>query len=263
MNWLINILYSKCKDYIDAYFATHPPACCFHHRPCPPTPDWNTPDLAASTAWITREASPFVPTGTRAILLRCFGQSSASDQRLQIRAIGDTPWHNMGVLRTQVANRYIEMDKIVTLNDALQFETKVSAVTWIAVYMTIQGYWKTGIIQNSFFNRGDPSVPDFTTDNFIKDTTWRSLDLSGIIPAGTKAVLLVCDFRSTIGARRVRFRTHGNSNIYNISHCRNPMADLNYAYDITVPTDGHRQIEYNVTAATYPELSLTVKGWWF
>jgi len=252
MQWLIDIITEQLKQQV-GYF----------HLNCPPTPHWSTPDLAASTAWITREASPFVPTGTRAILLRCFGEAPAPDQRLQIRAIGDIPWHNMGILRTQVANRSMDMDKIVTLNDALQFETKVSTVTWTTVYMTIQGYWKTGIIQNSFFNRGDPSVPDFTESDFPAYQLWETLDLSGIIPLNTKAVVLAIRAYSVSSRRSLRFRTHGNTNAINISQCEVAQGGLSYYYDITVPTNGLQKIDYWSSLDMGLIVRATVKGWCF
>ena len=46
-------------------------------------------------------------------------------------------------------------------------------------------------------NRGDPDAYDFTLGDFIRDSAWHDLDLSAIIPVGTRAIIFNTQLQST------------------------------------------------------------------
>lgn len=67
-----------------------------------------------------------------------------------------------------------------------------------------------------FVDRGDPSSVDFAVGDFTKDDTWRDLDLSSIVPAGAKGIIITCDIVGSATNQPAKFRKKSNSNTYNV-----------------------------------------------
>lgn len=113
----------------------------------------------------------------------------------------------------------------------------------------------------NYVDRGDPSEFDFTLGDFITDGNWHELDLSSIVPEGTKAVHFRITIQSVNIANYFVFRKKGNINERNKLAVRTQVA--------TVPSDGDgivscsvdRKIEYKSTNTTFQALILNVSGW--
>ena len=114
---------------------------------------------------------------------------------------------------------------------------------------------------HKYIHRGDPTDVDFTTVDFIKDDTWRSLDLSSIIPVGTKLVFFRVTCECVNAARNILFRKGGQSSFYNTVQILTQVGNLIIAVDISVSPDATRKIEYLVNPDTWDVIDVVVKGW--
>lgn len=114
----------------------------------------------------------------------------------------------------------------------------------------------------SFVDRGDPATVDFDVDDFFCDGAWKYLDLSGIVPAGAKAVLLTVSLQDNEVNTYVSFRNGDNSNVYSKSKLTVQVADIFIEQDVVVPVPTDRVISYKTTNTTITVLNVTVKGWW-
>lgn len=112
-----------------------------------------------------------------------------------------------------------------------------------------------------YHDRGDPANHDFT-NAWTEDNTWQDVDLSGIVPAGAKAVHFVCHAAdNTVGAL-VSFKKKGNSaNDKALAYLRIQVAGVFNTCDLTVACDTNRFIQFRASEAI-DTCIVTIKGWW-
>jgi len=113
----------------------------------------------------------------------------------------------------------------------------------------------------NYTDRGDPSAFDFNEANLTEDGTWRELDLSGVVGEAVRLVMLAVMLNATEVGKRAMFRTCGNSNERNADVMYTIKADANRSSTIWVQTDATGKIEYNIQAATWGGITITVRGW--
>lgn len=116
-------------------------------------------------------------------------------------------------------------------------------------------------INNLGGNRGDPSAVDFTQAVLTTDNTWRDLDLSNIIPQGTKAVLLYVKLTDDAAGSELSFRKNGNYNAINISTVATQVVNISVYADVFVFCDTNRKIEYKGSNLAFTAISISIKGW--
>ncbi len=113
-----------------------------------------------------------------------------------------------------------------------------------------------------FIDRGNKATSaDFNQAVLNVDETWTDIDLSGIVPAGVKAVVISVYIQTTAALKSFQLRKNGNADIWNRSLMFTQIADLAFGGDAIVPLDSNRVIEYWRDAATWSTIQLTVKGW--
>jgi len=263
MQWLINIIYELCKTYIDDYFAAHPSGGGFFDRGDPNSQDWDANDLTWDEAWHDLDLSSIVPVDSTAVVLRVAYTSSQLPFYFHFRKKGNVNWPNVSECRNMVSNKIHHRDKIVAVDSDLKIQYKAYHTIPSLFLITVAGWYVGSLSAAGFVNRGDPPSHDFSPGDFIKDDSWHELDLTSIIPADTKAILMRCVILTTSDGPFIRFRTAGNVNTENVSECRTPFANKAYSYDIQVPVANLQKIEYYATAATWSVLFLTIKGWWY
>ncbi len=117
--------------------------------------------------------------------------------------------------------------------------------------------------RDAFNDRGDPAVYDYDKDDLIKDGAWHDLDLSAIVPAGAKAVLVVGHVGSILYDLKISFRKKGN--IYEINHSEMETlrADPDRCRMLICAVDTNRVLQYKADADTWSILDLAVRAWWF
>jgi len=112
-----------------------------------------------------------------------------------------------------------------------------------------------------YSDRGDPSVFDFTLTDFTTDDTWRDLDLSSIIPANTKAVIVHICISAPNPNYCMQFRKKGNVNEINIGATRQPVKDIQTPEDLILAVDENRFIQYKGSPLAFDIINFVVKGW--
>ena len=120
---------------------------------------------------------------------------------------------------------------------------------------------QTQIDGKGYIDRGDPTGYDFALGDFTTDGNWHDLDLSSIVPAGAKAVVLRVVIQDDAVASVVSFRKNGNANNYSMLTTRTQVADIVLDGNYIVPCDTGRVIEYKTTATTLSLLAVTIIGW--
>ncbi len=114
-----------------------------------------------------------------------------------------------------------------------------------------------------FVDRGDIGSFDRGVGDFVKDGTWRDWDLSSIVGAGSRVVLLKLQFDNNTVGENINFRENGNSNAVNIADSRVQLVSNQVMDERTVQTDANGVIEYNISnGGTWAVLYVTVRGWW-
>jgi hypothetical protein len=115
-----------------------------------------------------------------------------------------------------------------------------------------------------FTDRGDPAAYDFTVGSFTVDNAWgHYLDLSGIIPAGTTAVVLRISCTNSAANENIGFRKKGNSNAVNVAYARVMVAGISNDDDLVITVSSDRMIEYKCNnGGTWTGINVVVAGWW-
>ena len=113
-----------------------------------------------------------------------------------------------------------------------------------------------------FIDRGDPAAYDFVKTDLTLDDAWNDMDLSSIVPAGAKAVLICGHLEGTAVDWKIIFRKKGNTN--EINHCgmETIRAGVERHRSCIVAVDAARIMQYKADSETWTTLSLAVRGWW-
>lgn len=112
-----------------------------------------------------------------------------------------------------------------------------------------------------FYDRGDPAAADWTQATLTEDNTWRDLDLSSIIPAGTAMVLFRVAIQDGGIGNTFMLRKNGLTNDVNAARMRVIVTGQKAWFDVLVAPDSSRVVEY-LGQDTFDVISLTVAGWW-
>ena len=114
----------------------------------------------------------------------------------------------------------------------------------------------------AFTNRGDPNGPDFVKANFTIDNLWHDLDLSGIVGAASKLVLIRGLFTSNTAGVQFLLKTKGNVSAWNGVTVFTQRVSGCIALDMWLCTDANGYIQYYVqNTGTWSVIQLTIGGW--
>lgn len=114
----------------------------------------------------------------------------------------------------------------------------------------------------NFIDRGDPSVYDFLLPDFITDGTEHDLDLSGIVPVNTKAVLVFFSVAAAEVGRYIYFRPKEHTNWQSSSQPTTIVSNLPSSLDLICPIGVSRKLTYLASNTTFLGIYFIVKGWW-
>jgi len=127
----------------------------------------------------------------------------------------------------------------------------------VKAWIVEQGYLTT-----SFVNRGDPASYDFDENDLMPGGSWVDLDLSGIVPEGAEAVLLmVLAIPSGVG-KMIKFRKNGNAENKAIAKMISQVTSVEFAAELIVPLDDDRKIEVLASIVGFDVIAISVVGWW-
>jgi len=113
----------------------------------------------------------------------------------------------------------------------------------------------------NYVDRGDPVANDFVETDLTTDATYRDLDLSSIIPANTKLVLLRIMITDNSVSSMLSFRKNGNSGGYNIARVRTQISGVSNDANLLVSPDSNGVIEYHASNVAWDSIKIVVRGW--
>lgn len=112
-----------------------------------------------------------------------------------------------------------------------------------------------------FIDRGDPNDWDLTNLDMVMDNTWRTWDLSAIVPAGASAVSLNIRGRHFTPGKELAFAENGNINYHNSVGLRTMVGSLYIYTNSIVKIDSNRCIQYKAMAPNWQDIKVCVQGW--
>jgi len=118
-----------------------------------------------------------------------------------------------------------------------------------------------GLIQ-MFVDRGDPTAYDYAKEDLTIDGAWHDLNLSALVPAGAKAVLLIGHLEGAAVDWKINFRKKGNTNEVNHCDMETIRAGVTRHRSSIVALDANRVIQYNADNQAWTALDLAIRGWW-
>lgn len=114
---------------------------------------------------------------------------------------------------------------------------------------------------SSYDGRGDVDEHDFSIANFTRDGDWHELDLSGIVGAGVKLLLIKAWVATSTVRGEFSLRTHGHTNSVNKSSLYTQAPGWPYMTDMWVLTDAYGKIDYWAEAETWGYIYLLIRGY--
>ena len=113
----------------------------FEDRGDPAAYDFQIGDLTTDGNWHDLDLSAFVPSGTKAVLLRINLQDDAASSRFRIRKNGNTLAYNSNDFYTQVANVFFGAVAFVPCDQNRIIEYNADNLTWTAINIVILGWF--------------------------------------------------------------------------------------------------------------------------
>lgn len=117
-------------------------------------------------------------------------------------------------------------------------------------------------IPPTFIDRGDAFAWDWTKFTIDDDGTWKTWDLSGIIPVEATAVSIQTWIVINAVNEKVRFRPGAAYGTEAEAGSITQVGNIGLINDFTVAVGPNRTIQYNVTNAAWLQLNISIKGWW-
>lgn len=118
-------------------------------------------------------------------------------------------------------------------------------------------------LQTGYVLRGTRgNIPDFDLIDFTVDGLWHDLDLSGIAPAGAKAVNMKFRGGSNNIGDSFKWRAKGETHGLFTCFYRPQVAGVDLGSLVALDIDTNRIGQYNVSGVGWYKLSINVTGWW-
>jgi len=111
-----------------------------------------------------------------------------------------------------------------------------------------------------YVHRAGVTGYDYEESTLIQDGAWHVLDLSAIIPASAKLVLLRVGAAHGLKGKYFRVCKAGESTMYAYVNVATQVADVLNEQTALVDCSG-QQIQYWATIGTFSRLLLVVLGW--
>lgn len=131
----------------------------------------------------------------------------------------------------------------------------------MGVGLTVDGIDISAANYLTFVDRGDIANYDWDKDGLTTDGNYHDLDLSSIIPVGTKLVMFRVIAASAGAGQSFGIKEKGNSNAPNVFkvYCTEPGSG--HKEDGFVVPDANRKVEYAASDIVWGVLDVAVVGW--
>lgn len=188
----------------------------------------------------------------------------AGERLIVMRA--SSPFANATVKLNRNTNHSLRLAdniRIETLFGKFYLTNAAQADQWLDIIIGANFEYKKKVECGYIERTPEPLVVDFDLPFFTCDSTFHEMDLSGIVPAGAKAVSLVIRFGFNAVNQEVTVRKHGNTSWPASCGQRSQVTGQLIFVNTECPLDENRHIDYYVAAAPTPwYLNMTIKGWW-
>lgn len=234
--------------------------------------DFTEADLTLDATWRDIDFSSVVPVGAVAVVMWVAGRASAATRVFQFRKKGNAGAVIVAPLRTQVANQYCDMDSVLVPLDGDRKAQYNGHADLTNVLINVRGWFIpssiAGYVEGGHLYRSRTSpvtqAIDFTlAADLTTDGTWRTLDLSSILPEGAVAANIWVYAVDDAAGSLFMMRPYGVSDAggYAQPHLRTQVVDkgLDGTFLLGVSTD--RKIEYYATNTTWSQIYVSVVGW--
>lgn len=114
---------------------------------------------------------------------------------------------------------------------------------------------------SKYLDRGDIAALDYTQATLTQDGAWHSLDISSIVGAGRRLVLLRVRVLDGEVGKKGAFKTNGDVNAVNSSEIYTHVANVINEADMWVFTDTAGIIEYLFSNVVFTSILVAVRGW--
>lgn len=115
----------------------------------------------------------------------------------------------------------------------------------------------------SWHDRGEILCPDYELGDLTEDDAFHDLDLSGIVGAAVRLVLLRVRIAGAADHNRVIFKRKGATENPNISFVYVFPTVHNFDTSIWAYTDAAGKIEYKFSNVVWTYIELSVRGWFY
>lgn len=112
-----------------------------------------------------------------------------------------------------------------------------------------------------YVDRGDPATHDFNLLDLTTDGAWHELDLSPIVPTGTKAVNITFNIRDNLINQILLLRQNGNTKDKNCLLQRTQVANHLITHNGILACDANYKIAYKATNTTWTSITITIMGY--
>ena len=114
---------------------------------------------------------------------------------------------------------------------------------------------------HKYVDRGDPATPDFDLSDIPDDDIWYDLDMSGIIPVGTAAVVISLYTSSSLAGSTLWFREKGKNNVIEGNGAEVVVANTYVRQNLLLPCNNNRTIQGNRNNLSFTIMEIVVTGW--
>jgi len=120
-------------------------------------------------------------------------------------------------------------------------------------------------VGDTYTTRGDQSAFDFTKNDFTRDAGWHDLDLSSIVPAGTKLIRVKLRLYANNNKHVTQWRRNGytGASVFIRCYAHQWSVATDSDYEFLIEPDSNRKIEYlAANTADWNNIDFWVRGWW-
>ncbi len=110
-------------------------------------------------------------------------------------------------------------------------------------------------------DRGDVAVYDYIEATLTADGAWHDLDISGIVGASRRLVVIESNLKDNAGGKTMIMRTKGNVNEINVSPCGTITADKTCSRNMILYTDINGVLQYKIESGVWAIIDLAIRGW--
>lgn len=105
--------------------------------------------------------------------------------------------------------------------------------------------------------------PDFTVDDLVIDGDWHTLDLSGIIPQGVKAVYVQLLVKATEVGKIIRLRKDSSAGTLSTCVGRTIVANELLNIPVEMGVTPEQTLDYWIESSTWSNFSWRIRSWYF